>query len=319
MTRLIPGGGGGGGTCPPTAIFPDNLKVRDALAATLVLPDKVKITDKLGTTTLILPDKVKLTDALSIPAGTITFPDKVKVTDQMAMTLTMTPDKLKITDGFGVNKLILPDNLKIRDGFGTHSLVVPDNLKVRDALTLATFSTNGARSGTPDNDFAGDAWGDQANPGVNHGADTGIQCLPAVLGASEKRAWVKFDLTRFSNLTAFVGGTHFFRSVFVNASVAVANVITATISQNGASSPFTESTVTWTAPPTAGTVIRAPTMSIPTGTSTQTLTFTDADVNSMLGNWVLLAFTDPNTTDVLTTINSRENATPWTFQLQLKR
>jgi uncharacterized repeat protein (TIGR01451 family) len=315
-------GGGGGGTCPPIA-WTDKVKETDALGAmTAVVQDKVKATDTFRSNPLLLPDKVKITDLVTV-TGTPLFPDKVKVTDAFGPDTLVLRDKLKLTDGFGTHTLLLPDKVKITD-----NLIIPsgtftftDKVKETDKLTL-TFSTHCPRSASPNQDAMSDSWDDQANATTNHGADTQLQVIVPVLGMNEKRCFIQFDMRIFTNFTALTGGTHQFQTTVNNAN-AVQNPgahLTATLAQNGNAAFFQETSVTWNSPPAAGTTIATYTITVPnTGNTTMTVAFTDAQVNSMLGNYCMLSFVGTNTLDTVTLMNSRENASPWTLQFQLQR
>jgi hypothetical protein len=207
----------------------------------------------------------------------------------------------------------------------TLSFKTTDTVKRTD---LATFSIGPlsavSRSGSPDGDDWGDAWTDATvgNTGVNHGNADPLQSSN-LSSATETRAFIEINLTRFTGLTA-VGGVHTLTLQAANGNL----VQNATVTLNfgaQAGRPFTESTITQANQP-ATPALFTKTITMPAGDSvtyaSYSVTFTDAQMNQLLGNWVLIVITSAAADATAHNYRSRENATvgnraALTFKVQI--
>lgn len=163
-----------------------------------------------------------------------------------------------------------------------------------------------ARSGSPDADDWGDAWTDSTigNTGVNHGnADPLTVGNTAVV---EQRAFMEFNLTRFTGLTGY-GNSHTFQFRANSASALLASTLNVAFGAN-ASRPFVESTITQSNQPATPTLFtRSFSVAVDATFPLYTVTMTDAEINQLLGKWALVVFTVA-ALDAGSLILSRENS-----------
>lgn len=203
-----------------------------------------------------------------------------------------------------------------------------------DLLTLARINNwTCGRSGTPDSDPTGDGWIDQAAATTNHGNETPIIAKgKSTLASDERRAFIKFQMSRYVNLRSVITGPgqlgFTFRCTNPNALLAVDLTLDC---RRITGSPFTESTLTWNVPaaggPVTGTLIASLTQNIPANT-TQDVTFaiSGSNIDNLFnaGNdWLYFRFTTPNAvTPLQVTIDSREFGTVAdrpTYNIDLRR
>lgn len=201
--------------------------------------------------------------------------------------------------------LHLPDGYTI-----TAAPTYNDHLRLVDAATLPVASLIVGRSGTPDTDQISDGWVDQASSGTNHGNESlqakGASTAP---GSDQKIGFLQVDLTRVTGMTAgSAGGSLTFMASTSNALLATALAVGFAVQ---ASQWFTESTMTYATgrPNPAFTSLTGPSIA-PGAAAAYTVTFTQAQLATMIGNWALFRFTTaggavPDTVTVL----SRDNAT----------
>lgn len=207
--------------------------------------------------------------------------------------------------GFAKNEpLLLPDDYAMTDLFA-----YDDPLTLDDAFAMTAADLIVGRSGTPDTDQISDAWVDQAAPTVNHGNESLQSKQPSTVpGSDDKFAYIQVDLTRVTGVTAgAAGGT-----LAIIASIPGILVTSLATFFAVSTSPFiTESTLTWNNQPAPSwTALNV--LSIAVGAAaTYTVTFTQAQLATMIGKWVVFGFGSNNAVavPVTVTILSRDNAT----------
>lgn len=181
----------------------------------------------------------------------------------------------------------------------------PDTENRTDLGNVVMKLTAISRSASPDSDSWGDAWTDSTvgQTGTNNGNSTPLQFGNVTVGT--KLAYIQIDLTKFKNLTA-TGAAHTLVFQVVN------NDVTSTAfqvaMQGQAGKPFTESTLTQSnQPATPSAITRAPTAAV--GANTITVTLTNAEMQQLLGNWVLIVLGKSFAGTNAWTMPSREDAT----------
>lgn len=200
---------------------------------------------------------------------------------------------------------------------------------VNDRCMLSVYSIRSNRSGTPDNDFVFDAYINQADAAANFG-NVALRVKKPVLGAGERRAYIAIDLTKFSTdwLTRDVGGAALRFQFHGQSDNLVTNQVLGLSASRTAAKPFTESTVTWSAPPTIGTNVNLSTATVdipPAPGITTGFGITAANLQPCIGQWLLISFfiNDPLDTGVDTVvITSRDGGgsnVPIIQELQLQR
>lgn len=256
----------------------------------------------------IYPTIVKKTTVVSGVASPL-YIENAHLRDSYSVASSM-PDSAHLRDAYSVASS-QPDSVHVRDAYSlTLNGSWGDTAHFREAGIYTLTSLRCSRTGTPDADQMSDGWVDQASTGTNHGNES-LQCKGAssVPGSDQKIAFLQVDLTRLSGVHAASGGGSL---TFI---ASTSNALLATSLSVGfavqASRWFTESTMTYaTGRPTPSvTALTGP--SIATGAAASyTVTFTQAQLNTMLGNWVIFQFTTaggavPDTVTIL----SRDNAT----------
>lgn len=203
--------------------------------------------------------------------------------------------------------------LHIRDAYSlTAAPTYDDHLRLIDAFSMQLTSLIVGRSGTPDTDQISDAYADQlaANAGTNFGnASLQAKGASTAPGSDQKIAWIQVDLTKVTGVTAgAAGGSITFKASTSNLLIATALTVGFAVQ---ASRWFTESTMTWNTgrPTPTTTALTGP--SVATGAAASyTVTFTQAQLDTMIGKWVIFQFTTaggalPDTVTIL----SRDDAT----------
>ena len=165
-----------------------------------------------------------------------------------------------------------------------------------------------ARSGSPDADAWGDAWTDATtgNAGNNHGNDANLLVSGSPTGI--KNVYIMVDLTSYAGKTVAPGGLHtlglYIAESGSSGGGSTYNVLITTTSTR----PFVESAVTSASPPTTGnTQITYQIFRASGGSYFENTGFNDAQMQSLLGKWVMITLSCPNSIDSGTVI-SRENA-----------
>ncbi len=302
------GGTGSGGPPPPPATsnltYPDVAHLRDAAVLVATSPDVVLLRDA-PTLQTRMPDAAHLRDGYAVALAEVKG-DAVHLRDGLAVGSSQ-PESLHVRDALTFAPL-LPESLHVRDAL-TMGSSRTETLHARDAGAYNLTSLVVGRSGTPDADQMSDGWVDQASTGTNHGNES-LQCKGASTapGSDAKIAFLQLDLTRLTGCHAGAAGA----TLTVRASTS--NGVVATTVTFGwavqATKWFTESSMTWA----TGRPIPAQTFStfsVATGAvATYTVTFTQAQLNTMIGNWVIFEFQTagaaaPDTVTVL----SRDDAT----------
>ncbi len=181
------------------------------------------------------------------------------------------------------------------------TLAPAETARTADAIKCVLAETSMARSGSPDADAWGDCWVDRliANQGVNHGNETTMQ-FSAVTASTRHDAYSEVSFARFTGLVAGTGASTLeFNVDWPN----VALNPNATVQLDflvSASRPFVESTCnasnrarfSSSAPFTQRTFVATQ-----NGTRrTHSVTLTTAEVDAILGNWLLLQWTVPDLT-----------------------
>ncbi len=242
---------------------------------------------------------------------TFIMPETVSRGDTIALSPMRLSDTIRRADTIKFNPLKLNETVSRLDAYRIPTMTIkpPETLQ-RGDLAIFTVGplTAVSRSGSPDADDWGDAWTDATigQTGVNHGNVNPLQCGQAAAGIAVQRAYIKINLTRFTGLTA-IGGAHTF-TFMASHSVALLAETLSFNCQGQAGNPFTESTIVQTNQPATPTAITR-SFSVAAGAAQLfTVTFTDAEMNQLLGKWVLIVFIEG---PALTTfsIPSREDAT----------
>jgi hypothetical protein len=153
----------------------------------------------------------------------------------------------------------LPDTVHMRDALGTSSVtataIKTDTLHLDgDTFRGSAFINKVNRTGTPNTDVLTDAWVDATaiNQGVNHGNESPLPISDeAVVQVVTRRAYFRYDLTKFTPFTAPAGSSMVFRIWGDTTTAAGLQTVEARFS-NSAATPFTESTLTWTNQPAVG-------------------------------------------------------------------
>ncbi|MDQ6719333.1 MAG: hypothetical protein M3003_00885 [Candidatus Dormibacteraeota bacterium] len=182
-----------------------------------------------------------------------------------------------------------------------------------DAVVLVAAEAAQGRSPTPDADSWGDAWVDRllANQGVNHGAAAALT-VSAGSALSQTDGYAKIDFRRFASLVGGAGAsTLTFAALWSAFTATPAGTLLVDLVSNAAS-PWTESTIT--ANNRARFTSSSPYSRRSFGavfdgvTRTHTITFTPAEVNDFVGNWLELQFTVADLTAASIGVQSREAA-----------
>ena len=178
--------------------------------------------------------------------------------DQMAPKFQPPADVLHFDGDIAIANPKLPDTLHF-DG-DTYTATVAATESKSDTIHWPELTRGRViniktdRTGTPDTDMQGDGWVDSTvgNTGINHGNESPLLVSDEnIIPAVTRRGLLKWDLTRFANLSAPTGGTMDF-SIWGDTNIAiVAQTVEFEFSQSAAS-PFTESTLTWANQPAVG-------------------------------------------------------------------
>lgn len=241
-----------------------------------------------GSPTTIYDDDLRLVDAYRFGS---TRNDPLRLIDAARLGSTRN-DPVRLVDAYRITATASRNDLLRLDDAGRYQLT--------DLIV--------GRSGTPDTDQMSDAWVDQAATGVNHGNESLLVKGKTTVGSDERASYLQVDLTRVTGHSAGTAGGSL-AYIASTSSILTATTLNVTFAVQAARW-FTESTVTWATGP-----VQTPTslanQSIATGAAaTYTTTFTQAQLSTMLGNWVLFTFRSPTgaLTDTIT-ILSRDNAT----------
>lgn len=163
-----------------------------------------------------------------------------------------------------------------------------EDASTNDLTKVRLVTVNVARSGTPDTDPLFDAYGDQVLNTTNFGNANLQVKKSAAVGSNSKIGWLVIDLTNYSGWTA--SGTGLALTFRASTSLLVGNTTLAWSSQRVATKPFTESTVTYAAPPTAGTAVQSGTVDVANAAADFTITITAANLGACLGQWLIFIF-----------------------------
>lgn len=220
-------------------------------------------------------------------------------------------EPLHIRDSFDLHPS-RNEALHIRDAYSiTATSTRNEALHIRDAASYTMTSAQFGASGTPDSDKSGDGWGDQASAATTHGTEVTMLCKggSTAPGSDIRFAFLEFDLTGVTGCTATAsGGSLTFVASTSNAVLATGLTVGFAVQ---ATKWFTESTLNWTNRPTPTLTNLTPTTSVATGAAAAyTVTFTQAQLNTMIGKWLLFQFSTaggaaPDTVTIVT----REGAT----------
>lgn len=207
----------------------------------------------------------------------------------------------------------------------TGSATPTDDGGASDVLKLEVQETAQARSGTPDSDSWGDAWVDRTvgQTGVNHGNET-TMTVSAVTALTEQDGYLEFNGTRLSATLVDDGAQSTLTFKVQWATVALSPNATLQVDfQTSAGRPFTESTVNASnrarfnsaAPFSQRTFVAAQDGTL----RTHVVTFTAAELNAILGNWLLVQFTVPDLTLGTQLVQARESANKASIDFFVKR
>lgn len=236
---------------------------------------------------------------------TFTAPEKIQRADQIIESVTLY-DKIQRADKM-IESVTLNDKIQRGDAaLMTASFAAPDKIQRGDLATFTVALSAVSRSGSPDSDQWGDGWTDSSlgQTGVNHGNETPLQFGNVTVGT--KLAYLQIDLTKFTGLTA-TGNSHPLVFNMVNNDAGSATFQFSAAGQAG--KPFTESTLAQSNQPATPTAItRTPTAAV--GANTITVTLTDAEMQQLLGKWVLIVLGKSFAGTNAWTTPSREDATP---------
>lgn len=225
------------------------------------------------------------------PAGgpNITFNENLRRQDAIRISLLKLEESRQRSDAIRISNLRLNETLQRGDAhrIPVVSATMTESLRKTD---IATFTvgplTAVTRSGTPDNDMWGDAGTNSAlgQTNTNYGNLTPLLIRGDV--TETRKAYFKINLTGFSGLTA-TGNVHTLTYKADNTDLIAATLRFAAQGQTG--NPFTESTMTHNNAPAIPTAITR-TQSLPgsSGFTLYTVTFTDAEMNQLLGKWALI-------------------------------
>jgi hypothetical protein len=250
-----------------------------------------------GTTTQNVPSARWSEDANCDDAlGSVFFanPENATADDILALVLFTNPENAQIADARQV-PLMAPK--------------FSEDATVNDLTKVRLVTVDVSRTGTPDSDPMFDAYGDQALGTTNFG-NANLQVKKNAPAAStEKRAWLAIDLTNYTPWTA--GGTGLSLTFTASTTLLALTQNMTWAASRSAAKPFVESTVTFNAPPTAGTAVDTGTVAVSATPTVFTITVTAANLGAALGQWLMFTFTVTDATDLgidTVTITSRDQA-----------
>lgn len=241
---------------------------------------------------------------VSVPSGGPNFITPDKIGRQTSVGIGMSyPDKRGRSTTVGAGFTFNGKRGRSTTVTSSMSYQPPDRVGRSSKLTATISLLAVARSATPDNDEWGDAWTHAAlgQIDVNHGNEAQLQCQNTL---GEKRAFMKINLLTYGTRYTATGNAHGM-TIYVggNGSGLAAVVLTLAFGVS-ATSPFTESTITRLNQPAMPTLFTK-TINVPAGAAflPYNITFTDAEMQQLLGQWVLIVLTVPALTT--STLNPR--------------
>jgi RHS repeat-associated protein len=137
---------------------------------------------------------------------------------------------------------------------------------------------------------AADTWVDQDNPTANHGAEASMKVqYKNALNASEKRGWMKFDLTGAAGGTATTGAAHSFRFTVNSITPSTSDQVVIGFQTCASAPSWTETSLTWANQSDCSVAFTKTQLVFPPpvgSTSTITVPITDTEAGLLAGKWV---------------------------------
>lgn len=198
--------------------------------------------------------------------------EDTNVSDEPVIGLKLADD-VNVDDAFAYLIAKEGEDFNVDDGWSQFiQAAFDETANFNDLTKMLILNVINGPSGTPDNDFMFDSRTNQAAATTNYGNSTimiakGASTVP---GSDESRGYLCVDLTGFSGCTGFTDSSALFgNSAYLqfrasNSNALLASNMSWAIYYN-ASKPFTESTVTWNAPPSLGTLLASGTISVAAG------------------------------------------------------
>lgn len=242
---------------------------------------------------------------------TARWTEELPIADQQNVLLLRQSDDFTLDDLMHVKIVGLQDTFAAADQLApTVSAPYVDTFGVADSVVATIDGAAFPRSATPDADFQVDAYTDQTNPAANFGNTGDLLIQPPVAGANQKRAYLLYDLRAFAGWTAVASAV---LTLHLQHNQATAQSISAGI-YHSAAAPFVESTATWNAPPTLGTLaasVLPPGTPIAAGASYSSVPFIIGNLalTACLGRYMLVYFTRTALEAGNFQLASREHAT----------
>ncbi len=227
------------------------------------------------------------TPTVEVPSAR--WSDDAQAADALASVLVANPEDAQVDDALGSVLVTNPEAAQVDDPW-IHFIhgAWGEDASTNDLTKLRFVTVDVARTATPDADPMYDAYGDQVLNTTNFGNANLQVKKSAAVGSNAKIGWLALDLSNYSGMEA--GGTGLSLTFRAATSLLAGTQTLAWSTQRTAAKPFTESTVTYAAPPAAGTAVESGTVAVANAAADFTITVAGGNLGACLGQWLVFIF-----------------------------